>query len=66
MSFLLIFSNVLHYRPFAPLIRDAKYTESFILFLFSERAKRNKPMPLGPILLNSINPDTRLEDVASK
>jgi hypothetical protein len=33
------------HRPFAPLIRDSEVTEDFFLFLFAEKAKRNKDDP---------------------
>jgi len=46
---------ILYHRPFASLIRGAEHAEGFILFLFAERAKRNKPKPFGQIMLNSIN-----------
>ena len=38
-------------RPFAALIRDSKITEDFFLFLFAERAERNKDEPFS----NSVN-----------
>ena len=49
--------KVLYYRPFAPLIRGAKHAEDLILFLFAERAKRNRPKPFGQIVLYSIKLD---------
>jgi len=39
--------RVLYYRAFAPLIRGAKHAEGFIIFIFAERAKINKPKPFG-------------------
>jgi hypothetical protein len=47
--------KVLYYRPFAPLIRDAEHAEGFILFIFAERAKINKPKLFGQITLTLIN-----------
>ncbi len=46
---------VLYYRPFAPLIRDTEHAEDFILLIFAERAKINKPKPFGQITLTLIN-----------
>jgi hypothetical protein len=39
--------RILYYRPFAPLIRGTEHTEDFILLIFAERAKINKPKPFG-------------------
>jgi hypothetical protein len=44
--------RVLYYRPFAPLIRGTEHAEDFILLIFAERAKINKPKPFGQIMLN--------------
>jgi hypothetical protein len=43
--------RVLYYRPFAPLIRGTEHAEDFILLIFAERAKINKPKPFGQISL---------------
>ena len=57
--------KVLSYRPFALLIRGTEHAEGFILFLFAERAKRNKPKPFGQITLYSIKWDIQTGEAAS-
>ena len=54
-SILVSIQRVLYYRLFAPLIRGAEHSEGFILFIFAERAKMNKPKPFGQITLTLIN-----------
>ena len=57
MSKLLYEDLVLYYRPFALLIRGTEHAKDLILFLFAERAKKNRPKPFGQITLNSIKLD---------